>query len=223
MSSIAPSIHPLRELDILPFMKRWMRFSLRSMLVLLTVLSGLLAIQVNAVRRQSAAVRLILSRGGQVNYDFEYNSGGVSVSSHVSPWLLNQMGHDWFHEVWVAHVNWPECDSRFSPAEVEQLLCALPDLRRLRIGQATDDAMVHIGRMKSLEQLDMYCAGTVTDEGIAKLASLPNLKSLQLCNSAISDQGMASIAEIEALETLYLEGARQISMTGSQRCASTEH
>ena len=51
--------------------RRWFRFSLRMLLVVVTVLCVWLAIKVNAARRQKEAVAAILSAGGTVNYDYQ--------------------------------------------------------------------------------------------------------------------------------------------------------
>src|SRR6476659_4651164 len=50
---------------------RWFRFSLRTLLLLITALCVWLGIQVNAARRQREAVAAILKAGGRVHYDYE--------------------------------------------------------------------------------------------------------------------------------------------------------
>ena len=51
--------------------RRWFRFSLRMLLVVVTVLCVWLGFKVNAARRQKEAVEAILKAGGQVSYDYQ--------------------------------------------------------------------------------------------------------------------------------------------------------
>ena len=51
--------------------RRWFRFGLRTLLIFLTVLCVWLGFQVNAARRQHAAVQAILQAGGTVAYDYQ--------------------------------------------------------------------------------------------------------------------------------------------------------
>ena len=50
---------------------RWLRFSLRTLLVVVTVLGVWLGVQVNPVRKQRNAVAWIQEVGGTVTYDYE--------------------------------------------------------------------------------------------------------------------------------------------------------
>src|SRR5689334_19583107 len=51
---------------------KWLRFSLRTLLLLIAVLCVWLGIQVNAARRQREAVTAILKAGGTVYYDYQF-------------------------------------------------------------------------------------------------------------------------------------------------------
>src|SRR5262245_8259132 len=69
-------------------MKRWLRFSLRTMLVLITALCIWLGFQVNAARRQREAVTAILNAGGIVAYDYQVVSRRqrTSLAPGISSW-----------------------------------------------------------------------------------------------------------------------------------------
>jgi hypothetical protein len=94
--------------------RRWFQFSLRSLLILITVLAVWLGLQVNRVNRQRRAVEAITELGGQFSYDYQRKpglSGGVfirgtmgpvphSYSDRVEPpgpaWLRRLMGEHYF-------------------------------------------------------------------------------------------------------------------------------
>ena len=53
--------------------RRWLQFSLRSILALTAVVAIWLGIKVTAAHNQRNAVKAILASGGQVYYDFQKN------------------------------------------------------------------------------------------------------------------------------------------------------
>src|SRR5262245_13991502 len=91
-------------------MKKWLRFSLRTMLLLITALCIWLGFQVNAARRQREAVTAILRNGGTVKYDFQlvidpkipWNSSYKSLKD-ASPsgpaWIRRLIGDEYFQDV----------------------------------------------------------------------------------------------------------------------------
>lgn len=76
----------------------------------------------------------------------------------------------------------------------------------LAFSQFSDEGMVHIGEMPSIERLDIY--GTqVTDAGLAHLKEMKNLKRLQCSGlNGITDKGVESLKELTSLENLSLHG-----------------
>ena len=51
--------------------RRWLRFSLRTLFIVVTLLCVWLGIQVNAARRQREAVTAILNIGGKFSFDYQ--------------------------------------------------------------------------------------------------------------------------------------------------------
>ncbi len=60
-----------------PPKKRWLRFSLRTMLMLMTILCVWLGFKVHRAERQKAAIAWVESVGGAVSYDYEFDEVGV--------------------------------------------------------------------------------------------------------------------------------------------------
>jgi hypothetical protein len=87
---------------------RWFQFRLRTLMVLLFILSVLLAAYVwrrERARRQSEAVATLRRLGHTVYYDYHWrkNADGTSTSDENHPslvpkWLLALAGYDFFHD-----------------------------------------------------------------------------------------------------------------------------
>lgn len=69
--------------------------------------------------------------------------------------------------------------------------------------QITDDALYHIGQMSALQEL--YLQKTqIKGTGLVHLASLPNLKLLDLSGSAVNDGNLLNILQFPVLEDVYI-------------------
>jgi len=83
---------------------------------------------------------------------------------------------------------------------------------RLDLGgtkRITDDGLAHLARMSQLRELDLseYPGGRITDRGLAALRHLPELRQFQMCwQRGISDEGIANLAHCESLESVNLLG-----------------
>src|SRR5262245_47882876 len=119
-------------------MKRWLRFSLRTMLLLITVLCIWLGFQVNAARRQREAVAAILDAGGTVYYDYQVISRGVGLPrygfdlSRTPPgpeWLRKYIGGDYFCTAIVVDLHRPN----IANGDLDQLGQQITKLTKLRI------------------------------------------------------------------------------------------
>src|SRR5687768_8422684 len=81
--------------------RRFLRFSLRGLLVLVAVCSVWLGIAFHRAREQSQAVAAIQASGGFVYYDYHIvdDAPEPSLTSTVPGWLLENLGIDFFHDV----------------------------------------------------------------------------------------------------------------------------
>src|ERR1051326_8272874 len=97
---------------------RWLRFSLRTLLLLVMALCVWLGIQVNAARRQREAVAVLEKAGATVIYDYQVAmppAGTAWLRRVVNPdrqqlppgpaWLRQQIGDDYFRTVVSVFVN----------------------------------------------------------------------------------------------------------------------
>jgi hypothetical protein len=201
--------------------RRWLRFRLRTLMVLLTIASVFLGWQSKRARDQKAAVAAILRIGGTVRYTFQFADDGAfqeDFQPAAPRWLRRLAGEDFFvtvcdvslYKSWLSNsvsnsYYWNRFSREGTDIEVTDEMLAhlkrLPRLTRLFIHSTTPDAGLEtIGAFSQLERLN-YLA--VTDAGVAHVVRLANLKHLSL-NGPLSDRAVAELARLKRLEVLYL-------------------
>jgi hypothetical protein len=210
---------------------RWFRFSLRMLLVIVTVLCVWLGVKVNAARRQKAAVEAFLKAGGSFSYDYETVQVRVDpdrlagVPNAVPPepqWMRVCFGDDLFHSV----VEFILVSHEISQADFSKLNGA-PDVwylifTDLKIidssGNARpigDDELKIIGRLAQLRRL-ILCKCDVHASGLESLVSLRHLRDLDLNGSRADDLAVEPIGRMKSLKVLRLAGT-QITDAGLKK------
>jgi hypothetical protein len=203
---------------------RWLRFSLRTLLLLITALCIWLGVQVTAARRQKEAVEAILKAGGQVGFDYQMvpaTSGGFyefnidsSAASAAPAWLHGLVGDDVFRT--VVQVHFTNLRRGIAESDLAQL-DQLPALRSLQISHtdiACDDGSLrhlrnsdlsHIAGLRQLRTLVIWNSDVDT-AGVASMVNLKHLKSLSLKGAPVDDSGLRYLENLPNLEWLDLEG-----------------
>ncbi len=180
--------------------RRWLQFSLRTLLLLvvpLAALCGWFASKMNAVRRERRAVAAIRAMGGHVTYDWKY--------SHTEPpgpkWIRYLLGDDFF--AGVARVGYP----RASPDETLQHLDDLRGLRWLDLlaTNVTDAGVERLAKHRELQTLVLRST-LITDEALPTLASMTELRLLYLDNTAVTTEAARTLKRLPNLEYLGLSG-----------------
>src|SRR5262245_27543001 len=170
------------------------RFRLRTLLVVVTLVSIWLGYHVHRTNVQKQSVAAIRQYGGWVRYDFQFPSGDYSYSgfdakarSIVPLWLIDRLGIDFFHDVVQVNLNYSDDsgkreDNKNGSDQALQYLDGLPQLRTLLLSgtQASDDGMRHLAGLKNLEYLFMWDVVNITDAGVAYLRGLKNLHYIHL-------------------------------------------
>jgi internalin A len=174
--------------------RRFLRFSVRGMIVLVLVIGVWLGWIVHSARVQRQAVAAIERAGGKVAYDWEYvhrsRWSGKLIYPSPNPkpiwpkWLIQALGPDYFGDV---------VSVRF-----------LPDPPGRAWTNATDEVMLSVGKLARLNALDLTVA-PVTDAGLAHLSHLADLTSVELTGTKITGAGLASLRELRALRYLGLD------------------
>ncbi len=188
--------------------RRWLRFSLRTLLVFVLVLSvplAWLAVTLERVRKERRAVRRIEQLGGTAIL----RDGNV-VEVHL------------FYEFSYDHESAANADATDDDLRV---LCSLPNLERLYIcdGPFTDGGLQELHGLSSLSELSITSSQHgfyrqdlelgprlpgVSSAGLVHLRHLPNLKRLILNYANVDDAGLLYLLSLQNLEELHLDGAR---------------
>jgi hypothetical protein len=198
-------------------MRQWLRFSLRTFLVFVTLVCIWAAWYVNGARRQKAAAEAVRQYGGWVYYDFEFDDDPqrptrVTDESPWPSWLVETFGIDMFHNVVEVNLVYSEYsgkreETRNTSDEIVPQLEGFPALRRLylRSTQVTDETMPHIARLRNLEVFFVWDAEQLSDQGVEHLADLDRLWSIHISSSRIGDGSLRVFAQLPRVEQLSLQ------------------
>jgi hypothetical protein len=156
---------------------RYLRLSLRGLIVLVLVIGAALGWIVRSARIQHNAVTAIRNAGGDVGYNWEWSNGKVLPGG--KPWapsrLVDLIGVDYFGHVTVVAL-YPT---------------------------ATAAPMVPVGRLTGLQRLDAF-GSSVSDAGLAHLKGLAELSALDLDGTQLTDAGLRHLKGLTSLTWLGL-------------------
>lgn len=196
--------------------RRWMTFSLRTLLIAATLLSIVLGYFGNillSVREKKAIRREIQSVGGQAYFRHEMR---MDNEIHTPPgpaivrWICSNYAFDHIHTVEFVDPNVNVRDQ-----DVAVLLKA-PQLEWLTLSgqEVSDRSMKIVGQLHELRTLQLWDT-QVSDTGMAELAGLPKLRVLSISRNftatsyqgspQITSESLRHIAGLQLLERLQLD------------------
>ena len=209
--------------------RRFLRFSVRGMIVVVLLVGGWLGWLVRSARIQREAVAAIQQAGGSVYYDWEWRSGQYLEGTEppAPRWVVERLGFDYFgnvaemcngnargdavlakvgelHALETLNLEW-------SHATDAGLACVI-GLRRLKQlfisdTNVTDAGLLSLQRLEKLEELDLTNT-RITDDGLVHLTALTSLRNLYLENDDVTDNGLMHLKKLTGLETLGLRGTK---------------
>jgi Leucine-rich repeat (LRR) protein len=191
--------YSLRD-DMNRFLKRrWFQFSLKGMLVVVTLVAvglGWLAYERNKVRKREAAISAIEQVGGIVVVD-----GEPTRPSWLRPVLGDNSGGG------VVEVDFSEV--KVTDAGLAHV-AVLAELRFLRLNNAqlTDAGLTHLAGLSKIESLTLSGDHQITNAGLTNLIGLKELKDLFLRDTQVTDAGLNFLAGLTKLEVLGLDNTQ---------------
>lgn len=200
--------------------RKWRQFSLRALLLVITVVGVWLGIQVNSARKQKAAVDAITKAGGSLYFDYQEvpapagSDAVFAVDPAVSPstpkWLRDRIGADYFRTPITVSLSHQQI------AQSELLLLAnLTAIRQLQLDHTVvtngsgirhpvnDNDLVILKRMRRLVHLSLGHT-QVDGSGLKHLAEARRLHDLDCQHSSCDDTGMEQISKLIGVKTLCL-------------------
>ena len=203
----SPGKHQGRERERLMPGRRFLRFSIRGLIVVVLVFGVTLGWFVRSVRIQREAVAAIVRDGGSVVYDWEWSDSGRKPSAKppAPQWLVDSVGVDCFGRVVAADLAQYQT---VSEGLIEQI-GRLEHLKSLTVYAAflTD---AQLARLKGLTGItDLWLDGTqVTDSGLAHLKGLTKLNVFRSRTPQVSDAGLEHLKGLKSLSALYLSNTQ---------------
>jgi hypothetical protein len=188
--------------------RRWLQYSLRTLLVLMLVLGcglGWFAHKVQRARAQRKAAAAIKAVGGRLLYAPVSGAGVRTAVAWVGKLLDEELSGD--------VIGGDLAETLITDAGLEHLW-GLTQLRALSLAgaQVTDAGLGHLRGLTQLREL--YLANTpVSDAGLVHLRGLRQLVVLYLDNTHVTDAGLEHLRGLTELQTLGLNNT-QVSDAG---------
>jgi Leucine-rich repeat (LRR) protein len=179
-----------------PGLKRLLRISLRTTLVVVTLLCIMLAFKVRKVERQKEAVAWVEEMGGQVEYDSAFDFAGHRAELPGPKWLRDMIGVDYFDTVSYAS---------FSDAQVDDL-SVIANLTTLRELWLEAPQLCDLSPLAGLTELEVLSIRGTKVSNLSSLANLTKLAYLDLSDSQARD--LSPLTNLAKLEHLDLSNAQ---------------
>ena len=159
--------------------RRWLRFSLRTLLIAITIVCIWLGFELNRARARRTAILAVEDLGGTY---------GVHIMGPA--WLRKMMGDDkCFYD--AARVS-------FGPLTY----------RAKKDRPFDDDALRRsiepLNTFTKFQTLDLV-SSDISDAGLKHLKGLHNLETLRLTDTGVSDQGIDDLTDLKSLHRLQIE------------------
>lgn len=198
--------------------RRFFRYSLRTLFVVVTVFCVWMGMIAKAARDQRLAVEAIQEAGGTVYYQHQVSVDRVSPSLSYSvlqpswpgfdppgpAWLRKLIGDEYFFSVWNIILNGPKINDR-DVAAVKRLTKL--EILSLKSTNVTDAGLVHLTELTNLQFLCLF-KSQFTDAGLEHLKRLTNLQTLDLGSTRVSDTGLENLKGLTNLRELKLENTK---------------
>ena len=220
----------MRDQAILKTWRRWLRLSVRSLMVVILIIGCGIGWIIHRARAQRTAVSAVKKAGGVAIYACEYKSGSsplVALSSWRSM-IADSIGIDFVDHVVLVQIQDAGLETSRQKAlarlvdfqAVEYLnlvgssvtndvLAQFQGMNRLRVimlqnTRVTDAGLVRLKGLTSLEEVYLTNCD-ITDAGLGELKALTRLASLSLINTRITDAGLHQVIALPALKELSLD------------------
>ena len=177
--------------------RRWFRYSLRTLLIVVAIFCIIAGTVVKRANDQKAAVAAIRDLGGRIAYANQFSD----VEPLAPEWLRKLLGDDYFFRVGVVIFMGPTInDGNFASIK------RLPDVSWLTVSgtEVTDAGLVHLEGMTNLHMLT-FGPTKIDGSGLVHLEGLTKLHTLGLSNTGVGDESLAHLSRLTSLEKLFLD------------------
>lgn len=189
--------------------ERWKRFSLRTLLVLMTlacVMMGVWTLYIQPFRRQAQAAVSIERSQGMMEREAAEGPGWQE-------WLVvKTVGPEHFVRVTMADLR--DCQLVEGTLQDLRYLCFARQLY-LDKTEISEELLEQLVRLKPLEKLSIRFTN-LSDSGVASLSRMENLRELALSGTRITDASIAELGKMKGLQSLNVRWS-SITPQGAER------
>jgi hypothetical protein len=177
--------------------RRWLQFSLRTLLVFVTlfaIVCSWLSVKLREAKREEEAAT------------------AITASALAVEWDKNATGPAWLRGVLGEHFFWHVENVWLQGAEVTdatlQHLDAMSHLKRLNLDapNVTDSGLEHVQGLRELKGL-VLDRTNVTDLGVERIAGLKQLEILGLRGTRFTDAALEKLGGLSNLQSMLLQDA----------------
>jgi hypothetical protein len=194
-----------------PRRRRWLRFSLRTGLLLTTVVAVTLGLAHHRIERQRRAVEAIEALGGIVIYEWQMQAQLTGQGARLQPpgpqWVRDWLGPHALDRVVALHIDSVRYRVRDKLSAILAHAAVLQSVHSITIsGQDIDRAAGRL--LAKFESLEFFHGSNLylTPEAADELAHAPRLQTISFENVAITTPALAALAESQTLHSLRLTG-----------------
>lgn len=198
------------------------RFSLATLLALVTVAAIWLAKLTNDARQQERAVKVVESNEGIVQFE---------ATLDVPQWLRDTVGEEYFRNPKVLDFatnngrKQGTGEPKATDANLDQL-ASFRNIHTIELGsnyEVTDAGLAHLRTLRDLTTLYLYRTG-VRGSGLAHLMDLPKLEAISLDYTELQDSGTKHLGNMSSLKWAALSNTRltDASMPDIARASALE-
>jgi len=209
-----------------PQRRPWLRFSLRTLLLVVTVFGVWLGVKVDQARRQKRAVETLKALGADIRFEHQrVPQGGFDgrIELDVPTWARELCGDDFFQTVTGVYFWHRGSQDQKQPRprairdEDLECLADLPHLEVLHIDKApiTDAGLSHIAHPERLTSVTLSDT-RIGDGFVQRLKGAERLRALWIDNTDVTDSGLAELSGVTTIKRLSLLGTK----TGDQGLAA---
>lgn len=181
-----------------------LRFSLRALMLVMTVVCIFLGYHVQRARDQRNVVATLEAAGARVSYDWQSPASNL----HAPPgpaWLRAWVGNEYFQEIDGVYA-WDVDNEHFE--RVFDALSRCRKLKHLHISSTQVIDLRNFESLRGLQQLEtvVLSRGQFTDGVLQILGQLPKLMELNLSDEPVTNEGIQHLRTLRDLTTLNLSG-----------------
>ena len=188
---------------------RWFRFSLRTFLIAITLVSLALGLFFNRVQNERRAAKAIAEAHGEIVYDWQIRLPGSDPNVQPVPpgpqWLRKILGPHWFDRIVEVRLNgYINRSERNRFAVVAPTLANLPSLRSLSIwgGELSADEYRLLSKQTQLQSLRLRQQSEILPQHMAAIGHLASLRELDLPDVKTSPEALRELSKLPELEAL---------------------